>query len=149
EEIYVAVAADLARDQHLRRPEGDGRLGEIFALRATVAYMGTWIRLGRSFARKTTLPDAGARAAKQFGAAVARLPDAAAFSAFPHFLIEGCLTTQPLTPLMGTELQTSRRPDAGMLVSVQARLTIEDQPVYVCAPALIGRPGADTRLLID
>src|SRR6184192_4243030 len=45
EEIYVAAAPDLRRDRRLRRIEGDTALGETFALRASVAYKGTWIRV--------------------------------------------------------------------------------------------------------
>src|ERR1700733_5146123 len=48
EEIYIAAAADLKSDMRFRRIEGEAALGETFALRATVAYKGTWIRLVRS-----------------------------------------------------------------------------------------------------
>ena len=51
EEVYVAAAPDLDRDRRLRRIEGEAALGESFALRATVAYKGTWIRLTRTFPR--------------------------------------------------------------------------------------------------
>jgi len=49
EEIYLAAAPDLARDCRFKRIEGDAPLGERFALRASVAYKGTWIRLSRTF----------------------------------------------------------------------------------------------------
>src|SRR5947209_3914151 len=45
EEVYLAAAPDLARDRRLVRIEGEAGLGERYALRATVAYKGTWIRL--------------------------------------------------------------------------------------------------------
>ena len=48
EEIYIAAAPDLERDTRFRRIEGEAALGKIFALRATVAYKGLWIRLVRS-----------------------------------------------------------------------------------------------------
>ena len=63
EEIYIAAAPDLARDRRLRRIEGAAALGARFALRATVAYKGTWVRLVRTFrataARLTTKQPAG------------------------------------------------------------------------------------------
>src|SRR6202012_3772926 len=48
EEIYVAAAPDLARNNRFKRIEGEAALGKSFALRATVAYKGAWIRLVRS-----------------------------------------------------------------------------------------------------
>jgi Xaa-Pro aminopeptidase len=51
EEVYIAAAPDLDRDRRLRRIEGEAALGESFALRATVAYKGTWIRITRTFSR--------------------------------------------------------------------------------------------------
>ena len=149
EEIYIAAAPDLARDQHLRRIEGDAALGDHFALRATVAYMGTWIRLGRNFSRVAVPTIHGARAAEQFAHAVVRLPSPRAFETFSHWLVEGCRTTQPLAPLMGSGIADPRAPVGGMLVSVQARMSVEGQPVYISAPALIGSDGAAARLIID
>ena len=50
EEVYIAAAPDLARDHRLRaHRRRSARCGERFALRATVAYKGTWIRLVRTF----------------------------------------------------------------------------------------------------
>ena len=48
EEIYIAAAPDLGRGTRFHRIEGEAALGKTFALRATVAYKGTWIRLVRS-----------------------------------------------------------------------------------------------------
>ena len=44
EEIYIAAVPDLERDTRFRRIEGVAALGNTFALRATVAYKGIWIR---------------------------------------------------------------------------------------------------------
>src|SRR5690349_16422223 len=49
EEIYVAAAPDLDRATHFIRPEGAIAPGRSFALRATVAYKGSWVRMTRSF----------------------------------------------------------------------------------------------------
>ena len=49
EEIYLAAAPDLARGARFMRIEGEAAAGKTFALRATVAYKGVWVRLVRAF----------------------------------------------------------------------------------------------------
>jgi creatinase/prolidase-like protein len=51
EEVYVAVAGDLDRSQSFLRISGDHPLGSRFAVRATVAYKGSWVRQIRTFSR--------------------------------------------------------------------------------------------------
>ena len=145
EEVYVAAAPDLARDQRLRRMEGnETRLGTTFALRATVAYRGTWIRLVRTFA----LPDLVDEAARILAAAAARLPDAGGFAGFTSWLVEGCRIAQPLEPLAGLRVNARDGLPPGALVSVQGRLELDGGSVLVGAPALIGAPGEAASLLL-
>ncbi len=145
EEIYVAAAPDLARDHRLRRMEGnEARLGRSFALRATVAYRGTWIRLVRTFAEPKLVDEAGRATA----AAVARLPDAGGFAGFDSWLIEGCRIAQPLDPLAGSRVNQCEGLAAGALVSVQGRLAVDGLSILVGAPALLGAPGEAASLLV-
>ncbi len=51
EEVIVNVAPDLARDTRLARIEGDATLADRFAVRASVAYSGAWVRIARTFDR--------------------------------------------------------------------------------------------------
>jgi len=51
EEAYIAVAADLDADRRLIRVSGSLPLANRFAVRASVAYKGAWVRRIRSFAR--------------------------------------------------------------------------------------------------
>jgi hypothetical protein len=51
EEAYIAVAADLAADARMIRVSGPLPLADRFALRASIAYKGSWVRRTRSFAR--------------------------------------------------------------------------------------------------
>ena len=51
EEAYIAVAADLDADRRLIRVAGMLPLAGRFAVRASVAYKGAWVRRIRSFAR--------------------------------------------------------------------------------------------------
>jgi hypothetical protein len=145
EEIYVAAAPDLARDRRLVRIEGDVALGQMpghaFALRATVAYKGAWIRLVRSFGSVS-----GEAAAARFAAAVAELPSG--FAGFSSWLVEGCRIAQPLAPLMGSRVGDLAPPMARSLVSVQASLEIDGATVLLGAPALLGGRGEAASLLV-
>src|SRR5262245_2760423 len=146
EEIYVAAAPDLARDRRLIRIEGGMALGEGFALRATVAYKGMWIRLVRTFRRDgdAASDDGLARLA----VAVAELPSARGFASFSSWLVEGCRIAQPLEPLMGSRVSEPRPPLPRALVSVQAGLEIGGRPLLLGAPALVGGRGEASSLLV-
>lgn len=146
EEIYIAAAPDLACGARFMRIEGHPALGRSYALRATVAYKGTWIRLVRTFCETAIAREAAARLAQ----AVAQLPSEGGFAAgFGSWLVEGCRIAQPLEPLMGSRLGATNPPLPGALVSVQATLAIGGQTVPVGAPALLGAEGEAGSLLID
>lgn len=146
EEIYLAAAPDLARDPRFARIEGEAALGKSYALRATVAYKGVWVRLVRAFCEDALAREAAARLAQ----AVAQLPADRGFaSAFNSFLIEGCRMAQPLEPLMGSRLAAARPLSPGALVSVQGALTIDGRTVAVGAPALLGGEGEAASLLVN
>jgi hypothetical protein len=145
EEIYIAAAPDLANDTRLFRIEGEAALGETYALRATVAYKGTWVRLVRSFCERAIALDAAA----QFAQAVALLPSGRGFSGFRSWVVEGCRIAQPLDPLLGSRLDESKPPQPGALVSAQGVLIVDGQAVLVGAPALLGYNGEAASLIAD
>jgi Creatinase/Prolidase N-terminal domain len=145
EEIYIAAALDLDRDPRFRRIEGEAAQGKTFALRATVAYKGTWIRLARSMCETAIAQEAAAR----FAQAVASLPSDRGFAGFRSWLVEGCRMTQPLDALIGTRLGEGCPPAPGALVSVQAALAVDGRTVLLGAPALIGRSGEASSLIAD
>jgi hypothetical protein len=143
EEIYVAAAPDLAREVRFIRIEGEPARGKNFALRATVAYKGTWVRLVRAFCEPALLDEAAAQLAE----AVAHLPSGDGFAKFKSFVVEGCRMAQPLEVLMGSRVEFANPPAPGALVSVQAAIDIDGMTVPVGAPALVGAVGAAGSLL--
>jgi Xaa-Pro aminopeptidase len=145
EEIYVAAAPNLARSSRLARIEGEQVLGETYALRATVAYKGTWVRLARTFCPAGLAKQATVRLAE----AVAQLPSERGFAGFASWLVEGCRLAQPLEALMGARLSAANPPLPGALVSVQGTLAFDGHSVLVGAPALLGGQGEAASLLID
>ncbi len=147
EEIYIAAAPDLEKDARLIRVEGEAVHGKTFALRATVAYKGTWVRLIRSFCERAIAQQAAA----QFAQAVAQLPGSAGFTGFRSWLVEGCRMAQPLDPLIGSRIgsESAQSPLPGALVSVQGVLTVSGQTVLVGAPVLVGQSGEAASLIAD
>jgi hypothetical protein len=145
EEIYIAAAPDLARSSRFVRIEGEQALGETCALRATVAYQGTWVRLVRTFCPA----DLAQQAASRLAEAVAQLPSERGFAGFASWLVEGCRMAQPLEALMGARLSAANPPLPGALVSVQGALALDGGTVLVGAPALLGGKGEAASLLID
>ena len=137
EEVYVAMAPDLRRDRRLVRMEGEPALGRRFSVRASVAYKGSWVRRVVTVDRNGAVTDA----AEAFADAVAQLPSARALSQFSFFLVEGCRMAQPLEALMGSRVAAPRPPATDAVVSVQACIEVDGQPVLLGAPALVGAPG--------
>jgi hypothetical protein len=148
EEIYLAVAPDLERSRRLYRLEGEVALGARFAVRASVAYKGTWVRMTRTFARDTVAAEEIVIATEKFAAAVALLPKTNELEAFPSWLVEGCRTTMPLEALAGTLLADSVElvPDA--VVTVQATIYMPSGPVLLGAPVLLPHPGKRASFLL-
>jgi Creatinase/Prolidase N-terminal domain len=143
EEVYVAAAPDLDRDCRFRRIEGEPAYGKSCAIRATVAYKGSWVRVVRSFGDAAMAQQASIELAK----AVAQLPGVSGFSSFQSWLVEGCRTMQPLEPLLGSRMGPSTSTLLGSLVSVQGVLAIDGRTIPVGAPALVGAHGEPAAIL--
>jgi hypothetical protein len=122
------------------RIEGEPALGARFAVRASVAYKGSWVRRVVTIDRDGDGMGAGA-AEVAFADAMAQLPSARALSQFSSFVVEGCRLAQPLEALMGSRVAEARPPVAGAVVSVQACIEVDGRPVLIGAPALIGALG--------
>src|SRR5665213_1515165 len=148
EECYVAVAIDLARERHLRRIEGPAPLGQSFAIRATVAYKGAWVRSTRTLFRDETKAPLLARAAERFAGAVATLPNPRGMNELESWLVEGCRVAQPLSALMGSAIAEPTTLAPGALVSVQACIALDGHPILIGGAALLGAAGEAAGLLI-
>jgi Creatinase/Prolidase N-terminal domain len=140
EEVYVAIGPDLDADRRFIRLSGPRPLGRRFAIRATVAYKGTWVRRIKTYSRdngdrtaigradawfEALLPsiDASWSPHEQIGAAVATLPDAQLVS----WIAEASVGTNPLAVVAssGGPCETARRLPA-LILSVE--LSIDGMP---------------------
>ena len=148
EEVYVGVCKDVAKSRAFVRLEGTCDLAETFALRLTLAYKGTWVRLTRTLSRNPNMAEVLSSAAEQFAAAAAKLPDVSAMK-FGSWLAEGCRATQPLMPLVGSMVGEPLEIAPGMIVTMQATIDTPQSPVLIGAPVLIGRGKEASALLVD
>lgn len=149
EEIYVGVAPDLDKSRTLIRLEGSAALGRRFAVRASVAYKGTWVRMARTLARDSAQSADITAATESFSAAAAQLPDTGALAAFTSWLVEGCRATQPLELLAGSVIDDKLPVTPGTVVSVQATVASTSGPVLVGAPVLVGERREASSLLVQ
>ena len=148
EEVLIAVAPDLLRDDRFVRAQGEPiRLGEAFALRATVAYKGHWVRVARTIVRGGG--DASVAAAfVELAEAAARLPGTGGFGNASTWLVESTTRSQPLEPAAGSTLNGTLRPLAGTVVTISMTVPIGGLPILVAGPALAGTSERAGALLV-
>ncbi len=144
EEVYPAVAADLTKGLGMIRLEKASELGDISAIRISVAYKSAWVRLTRTLARDETIRQQLESAENAFAEQVATLPDTSALAKNASWLVEGTRTALPLEPLAGSMIDEGETILPGSIVSVSATLDVGGAPIMVGAPFLVGSP---TRLL--
>jgi hypothetical protein len=151
EEVYVAVAPDLAADRRLIRVSGPLPLAERFALRASVAYKGSWVRRTRTFARDPAGRAAAARAEAWFenmaGSMVADRSITAQISAqiaaLPGATLDGWMAESPIGSYPLQAIASSRAPEragiaAGGFLVLSIALAIDGMPWLGTAPVFVG-----------
>ena len=151
EEAYIAIAPDLDRDRRMVRVSRPVPLAPRFALRASIAYKGSWVRRTRSFARDPAGASAVLRAqawfdefvsaiepgkplAAQLAAQLQRLPGAALRS----FMAESCVGTYPLEAIAGLGTAGQAVPAAGAFLVLTVELAIDGAFWIGAAPAFVG-----------
>jgi Xaa-Pro aminopeptidase len=150
EEIFVAVAADLAAEPRLTRVSRPAPLGDRFALRASVAYKGCWVRRTRTVARDAAGVSAVARGdawlaqvaqsiepgtplSAQIAAHVARLPDAR----LRRWLAESAIGSYPLQVVAGSATAADATPTDGSFFVLGIELTLGGVPWAAAAPIFV------------
>jgi hypothetical protein len=97
EEVYVAAAPDLNSDRRFLRLSGSRSLGRRFAIRATVAYKGAWVRHTKTTSQDDKDRLAMARADSWFRSFVANLDTKRSLAG----QIAACIAGLPGTQLVG------------------------------------------------
>jgi len=150
EEVYVAVAPDLATDRRLIRVSGPLPLAERFALRASVAYKGSWVRRTRTFARDAAGRAAVTRADAWFENLAASMVAGrsiaaqitAQIAALSGATLDGWMAESPIGGYPLQSIASSRAPDragisAGGFLVLALELALDGTPWLGAAPVFV------------
>jgi hypothetical protein len=151
EEAFIAIAPGLDLDRHMIRVSRPAPLAQRFAVRASVAYKGSWVRRTRSFARDVAGAKAVARAeswlyefvssiapgkplSAQLAAQLQRLSGASLRS----FMAESCVGSYPLEVIATSGAPAQAAPVDGAFTVLTVELAIGGVPWLGAAPAFVG-----------
>ena len=113
EEAYIAVAPNLATDRRLNRVSNPIELADRFAVRASIAYKGAWLRRTRTFARdhRVARADAwfegvirGIEAGKPISGQLAAYVEALSDATLEFWMVEGCVGSYPLSVIASSRM---------------------------------------------
>lgn len=145
EEVYVAIAPDLAADRRLNRTSQPAPLAQCYAVRASVAYKGAWVRRVRTlggpadadawFTHATSSLQAGQPLGAQLAALLRQLPGAT----LTGWLAEGCTGSYPLSALASSRLPAPFAPGNGQFLVLTVELSVNGAPWIGAAPLIVGR----------
>jgi Creatinase/Prolidase N-terminal domain len=144
EEAYIAVAPDLDAETRMIRVAGTRPLAGRFAVRASVAYKGSWVRRTKSFARDEAARSAYAAADAWLARVASSIEPgktldaqlAAHLKALPgatrrQSMAESCTGSYPLAAV-------SDAPPAGSFLVLTVELSLGGIPWLGAAPAFVG-----------
>ena len=151
EEAYIAVAPDLAADRRLRRISKPVPLADRFAVRASIAYKGAWLRRTRTFASDPAVGradawfdgvirgiDAGTPISGQLAARVETLPDAT----LERWMVERCVGSYPLSVIGSSRLPGRDAPIAGGFAVLTIELSLRGGHWIGTAPLMVNDPSS-------
>ena len=113
EEAYIAVAPNLATDRRLTRVSKPIQLADRFAVRASIAYKGAWLRRTRTFAgdHEVARADAwfegvirGIEAGKPISGQLAAHVEALSDATLEFWMLEGCVGSYPLSVIASSRM---------------------------------------------
>ncbi|HEY2230513.1 MAG TPA: aminopeptidase P family N-terminal domain-containing protein [Xanthobacteraceae bacterium] len=150
EEAYIAVAPDLAADPRMTRAAGPLPLADRFALRASVAYKGSWVRRARTFAKDTaggravTCADAWFErlassivAGPSIGTQIAARIDALPGAAINNWMAESAIGSYPLQAVASSHAPEPHGIADGGFMVLTVELAIDGMPWLGAAPVLV------------
>jgi hypothetical protein len=148
EEAYIAVAPDLAADRRMIRVSGPLPLADRFALRASVAYKGSWVRRIRTFTRDTSGGEARADAwfenlvssivaGRSIGAQITARIDELPGATVNGWMAESSIGSYPLQAIASSRApDRDGVPDGGFAV-LTIELALDGMPWLSAAPTFV------------
>ena len=149
EETYIAVAPDLAADTRLNRTSRPDPLAARFAVRASVAYKGSWVRRTRTFTNDGGASKADAwldgvartlEAGKPLGAQLAAKVQDLPGTILKSWMAESCTGSYPLSVVASSRTPARDTPASGQFLVLTVELNIDGAPWLGAAPLIVGRP---------
>jgi hypothetical protein len=150
EEAYIAVAPDLDADRRLIRVTRGVPLGRRFAVQASIAYKGCWVRRTRTFARDSLGASAVARGDAWLQQFVACMPPdkplSAAFAGalaslsgakLESWMAETSIGSYPLEVVASSRSGAKHSLPAGAFAVLTVGLTIEGVPWLGATPGFV------------
>jgi hypothetical protein len=149
EEVYIAIAPDLSADRRFNRVSRPTPLADRFAVRASVAYKGSWVRRTRTFARDGGTASADAcfdslvrsvKAGKPLAGQIAMQAGALHGATLKGWMAESCVGSYPLAVVASSRAVESAAPvESGFLV-LTVELLLDGAPWIGAAPLIVGQP---------
>jgi len=150
EEAYIAVAADVTADPRMIRVSGPLPLADRFALRASIAYKGSWVRRTRTFARDPAKRLAVARADAWFESLVSAIASGRSIGAqitarigeLPGAAVNNWMAESPTGSYPLQSIASSRAPErdgvpADGFFVLTLELVVEGTPWLGAAPVFV------------
>jgi hypothetical protein len=150
EEVYIAVAGDLAAERRMIRACGPLPLADRFALRASVAYKGSWVRRARTFAKDPAGRRAVAGADAWFENLLSSIVPgrsigaqiAARIAELPGATVRGWMAESPIGSYPLQAIASSGAPErdgvpAGGFMVLTIELAVDGMPWLGAAPVFV------------
>jgi Creatinase/Prolidase N-terminal domain len=149
EEVYVALAPDLAADQRFNRVSKPTPLADRFAVRASLAYKGCWVRRIRTFATDGSVAPAeawfagivrGMEAGKPVAGQLAARVEALSGATLANWTVESSLGSYPLAVIASSRTPANDEVVAGSYMVLTVELRLDGSPWIGSAPLIVGAP---------
>ena len=143
------MAPDLAADRRLNRTSQPMPLAERFAVRASIAYKGCWVRRVRTFSKDGSAAKADAWFADLVRAIEAGKPIAAQIAdkmkSLPGATLQGwqaesCTGSYPLSAIASSRTSGTAIPVNGQFLVLTVEMTVDGAPWVGAAPLVVGQP---------
>ncbi|WP_229266861.1 aminopeptidase P family N-terminal domain-containing protein [Leptospira sp. severe_002] len=148
EEIYVTIAPDLSADTRLIRIFKPAVLADRFAVRASVAYKGSWVRRTRTFAKDGSAAKADAwfadvvhslAASKSIASLLAEKIKMLPGAELKGWMAEGCTGSYPLEVVASSRTPGNDTLANGQHAVLTVELSVAGQPWIGAAPLIVGK----------
>ena len=148
EEIYVTIAPDLSFDTRFIRISKPTALADRFAVRASVAYKGNWVRRTRTFARDGSGANVDAwfaatarslEAGRSIASQLEQKIEALSGAEMKGWMVEGCTGSYPLSVISSSRTPGKDTLTNGQYAVLTVELVVDGAPWIGTTPLIVGK----------